>query len=46
MGNIIVELTPDDSIKINSDFSPLSNSDIYFLERNMVNIYFKLYKID
>lgn len=46
MGNTIVELIPDDSIKINSDFSPLSNSDIYFLERNMVNIYFKLYKIN
>ena len=46
MGNIIVELIPDDSIKINSDFSPLSNSDIYFLERNMVNIHFKLYKIN
>jgi hypothetical protein len=46
MGDIIVELVPDDSIKINSDFSPLSDSDIYFLERNMVNIHFKLYKIN
>jgi hypothetical protein len=46
MGNIIVELIPDDSIMTNSDFNPLSNSDIYFLERNMVNIHFKLYKIN
>lgn len=45
MGNIIVELIPDDSIKINSDFSPLSNFDIYFLKRNMVIIHFKLYYV-
>lgn len=44
MGNIIVELVPDNDVRINSDFSPLSNSDINYLKIGD-NIYYKLYYV-
>lgn len=44
MGNIIVELVPDSDVRINSDFSPLSNSDVDCL-KSWDNIYYELYYI-
>ena len=44
MGKIIVELVPDNDVQINSDFSPLSNSDINYL-KNGDNIYYKLFYV-
>lgn len=44
MGNVIVELVPDNDVRINSNFSPLSNSDINHLKMGD-NIYYKLYYV-
>lgn len=44
MGNVIVELVPDNDVQINSDLSPLLNSDIDCL-KNRGNIYYKCYYI-
>lgn len=45
MGDIIVELVPDSSVRINSKLTPLSNFDIECLKRNIIDIHYKLYYI-